>query len=111
MAKKRLEYFLKEKSSTNELNGEKTIADELNEKQLKMIEQEINSIKFKLNEIDKDHLKLDSIIEQAKGKRINEKFEIDKETEETEVYCVTCGHTCSHSNALKHMEKCFNKVI
>jgi COMPASS component SPP1 len=112
LARNRLEYFLKEES--NELNNEnrETVADELNKKQLKTIDEEINSIKLKLNEIDKEHLKLDLIIEQAKGKKINEKYEIDKEqTEETEVYCVTCGHICSHSNALKHMEKCYNKVI
>ena len=32
------------------------------------------------------------------------------ESSETEIYCVTCGHVLSERHALKHLEKCFNKV-
>ena len=90
---------------------EKTIADEMNIEQLKRIEEEIIATRLKSDELEKEHLKLDAIIEKSKGRKVNDKFEIDKDTEETEVYCVTCGHSCGHSNALKHMEKCFNKVF
>lgn len=36
----------------------------------------------------------------------------DEEEEENEVdmYCVTCGHQIHTRTAIKHMEKCFNKV-
>jgi COMPASS component SPP1 len=32
------------------------------------------------------------------------------DTNEAEIYCVTCGVLCSEKYALKHMEKCYNKV-
>lgn len=64
-----------------------------------------------LNLIEEKHIKLDRLIEHAKIERIDENCEIDKDYEETEMFCVTCGHTCSQKHALKHMEKCFNKVI
>jgi COMPASS component SPP1 len=33
------------------------------------------------------------------------------EEAELSVYCVTCGHEINQKGALKHMEKCFAKVI
>lgn len=33
------------------------------------------------------------------------------DSNETEIYCVSCGQVCSEKHALKHMEKCFNKVF
>jgi COMPASS component SPP1 len=33
----------------------------------------------------------------------------EKETEEVEIFCVTCGHSYNEKHALKHMERCFIK--
>ncbi len=69
-------HFLNEKSTNNELSSTKTEADNLNETQLKKIDEEVDLIRSKLNEIEGEHVKLDAVIEKAKGKKINEKIEV-----------------------------------
>lgn len=56
---------------------------------------------------------LDRVIERAKNIFVDEDERKNKrrETEEeSSIYCVTCGHEIHTGSALKHMEKCFNKV-
>lgn len=42
-----------------------------------------------------------------KGRRRAEEGRAD---DESSIYCVTCGHEIHTSTAIKHLEKCFNKV-
>ena len=54
---------------------------------------------------------LDAIIECAKKATIELRSEEDSEDEgEMSMYCITCGHEIHSRMAIKHMEKCFNKV-
>ena len=54
---------------------------------------------------------LDAIIERAKMATIELRSEEDTEDEgEMSMYCITCGHEIHSRMAIKHMEKCFNKV-
>jgi hypothetical protein len=55
---------------------------------------------------------LDAIIERAKTATIELRSEEDSEDEgEMSMYCITCGHEIHSRMAIKHMEKCFNKVF
>ena len=67
-----------------------------------------------LSNLEKKHDDLDKVIERANFEKINPNVEKEREklidSSETEIYCVTCGQICSEKHALKHMEKCFNKV-
>jgi COMPASS component SPP1 len=55
---------------------------------------------------------LDAIIERAKMATIELRSEEDSEDEgEMSMYCITCGHEIHSRMAIKHMEKCFNKVF
>lgn len=40
---------------------------------------------------------------------LNQEVRLDID-EEMSMYCVTCGHEIHTRTAVKHMEKCFNKV-
>jgi transcription initiation factor TFIIIB Brf1 subunit/transcription initiation factor TFIIB len=115
LKKSRILNFLKENQTQINSNRQKPQiqiqADILNETQIKKISNEIESIRNELNLVEEKHIKLDGIIERAKNEKINENCEVDKDYEETEMFCVTCGHTCSQKLVLKHMEKCFNKVL
>lgn len=88
------------------------VADENNRKSLEKIRREQQEAKDRLTELSKKADALEKVIEKAKQSSIAADQEsIDGESEEAEisVYCVTCGHEVSAKNALKHMEKCFNK--
>jgi hypothetical protein len=114
LAKTRLCLFLK--SRYDEFNKTPCLADQINLRELERINSEIDIMKKKLSELEIKHVDLDRLIERAKDKKINPN--IDKEYNESmsssdsahEIHCVSCGIMCSEKQALKHMEKCFNKV-
>lgn len=88
------------------------VADENNRKSLEKIRKEQQEAKDRLSELSKKAEALEKVIEKAKQTPLADDQEnLDGESEETEisVYCVTCGHEIGAKNALKHMEKCFNK--
>lgn len=53
---------------------------------------------------------LDAVIERAKQSEVDESAQDDAEEDEMSMYCITCGHEIHSRTAIKHMEKCFNKV-
>lgn len=53
---------------------------------------------------------LDAILERAKNATIAETEEEVEEEGEMSMYCITCGHEIHNKTAIRHMEKCFNKV-
>lgn len=88
------------------------VADENNRKSLEKIRREQQEAKERLTELSRKQEELDKVIERAKNTQIRADLEnLESETEESEIsiYCVTCGHEVSAKNALRHMEKCFNK--
>ena len=54
---------------------------------------------------------LDAVIERAEKATVDEHYDDDMEEEsEMYMYCITCGHEIHSRTAIRHMEKCFNKV-
>lgn len=88
-----------------------TVSDEKNHKELEQIRQEQQVARQVLNELDKQQKELEDLI--AEGKKTNplDEDEEEDESEDTDVqiYCVTCGHEVNMRNAVRHMERCFNK--
>lgn len=55
---------------------------------------------------------LDAIQEHIKTLTVVSDNEDEQEEEnEVDMYCITCGHQIHTRTAIKHMEKCFNKVL
>lgn len=89
-----------------------SVADENNRKSLEKIRREQQEAKERLVELSKKHEALDKVIEKAKIISVSvdqENSDWDNEESEISIYCVTCGHDVGAKNALKHLEKCFNK--
>ena len=113
LAKNRLVHFLK--SRIQQYNESPTYSKILNEAELDRINSEIGTLRSKLKELENKHLELDSIIDQARTQAICGKIEKEREqscadSNEAEIYCVTCGSLHTEKFALKHMEKCFSKI-
>jgi virulence-associated protein VapD len=91
------------------------LSTRLNQTELERCNYEIDHLKKHLSNLEKKHDDLDKVIERANFEKINPNVEKEREklidSSETEIYCVTCGQICSERHALKHMEKCFNKVV
>jgi len=112
LAKDRLVNFLK--TRLDQYNDETPLSTRLNQTELERCNYEIDHLKKHLSNLEKKHDDLDKVIERANFEKINPNVEKEREklidSSETEIYCVTCGQICSEKHALKHMEKCFNKV-
>jgi COMPASS component SPP1 len=91
------------------------LSTRLNQTELERCNYEIDHLKKHLSNLEKKHDDLDKVIERANFEKINPNVEKEREklidSSETEIYFVTCGQICSERPALKHMEKCFNKVV
>lgn len=92
-----------------------SISEETNQKQLEKIRQEQNQAKTRLEELDKELVKLDELITLSKTTKIYSEDEATKAEENMEgdadltVSCVTCGTDITNRLAMKHMERCFSK--
>lgn len=58
----------------------------------------------------KNFKELDKLLEKAKLLSVDVNQEVQDIDEEMSMHCVTCGHEIHTRTAVKHMEKCFNKV-
>lgn len=88
------------------------IAEQNNRRALESVRKQQHDVRRILQELDKRHVELDRIIERAKHASIDPNTEVD-DNDDTEMstYCITCGHEIHSRTAIKHMEKCFNKVL
>jgi hypothetical protein len=89
-------------------------ADESSQRELEQVRVQQLQAKRELEDLDAKQSDLESIIDQSKQVRpLSEEECNDLEAGEADVelslYCVTCGHEISYKNALRHMERCFNK--
>ncbi len=66
-------------------------------------------VQTRLNQLMTDFETLERLIEKGKEQTINDNDEEEDETEMT-VYCVTCGSDVQARTAIRHMERCYNKV-
>lgn len=88
------------------------IAEQNNKIALDNVRGQQQNVKRILQELDKKHVELDKNVERAKNAPIDPKADIDDNDDtEMSMYCITCGHEINSKTAIKHMEKCFNKVI
>lgn len=53
---------------------------------------------------------MDILLEKSKLLTVDLNQEVQDVDEEMSMHCVTCGHEIHTRTAVKHMEKCFNKV-
>ncbi|XP_022236468.1 CXXC-type zinc finger protein 1-like [Limulus polyphemus] len=89
-------------------------AEESNQRTLERIRRDQQEARRILTELEKKEQELEELIKDAKKTSLahdDESQEGDTDEGELSVYCVTCGHEIGARTALKHMEKCFNKVI
>jgi COMPASS component SPP1 len=87
------------------------IAEQNNRLALENVRKQQHEVRRILQELDKRHAELDKIVERARHAVIDPKAEIDDNDDtEMSMYCITCGHEINSRTAIKHMEKCFNKV-
>ncbi|EFX66713.1 hypothetical protein DAPPUDRAFT_229353 [Daphnia pulex] len=91
------------------------IAEEKNKKELEQIRKQQTDAREALEDLDLKQKELDVITAKAKKFTvdINSDDEADEggdgETESATVQCVTCGIGVTQTNAIRHMERCFNK--
>lgn len=87
------------------------VAEQNNRRALENVRKQQHDVRRILQELDKRHAELDRIVERAKHASIDSKTD-DDENDDTEMsmYCITCGHEIHSRSAIRHMEKCFNKV-
>ena len=115
LAKQRLHTIFE--PNFKEMEKMNSLADIYNRDQLEKCDADISTMRLHLIDLEKKHQDLDSLVERAKLFKIdaNVEHELEKrcsgsEGGEVEIFCVTCGYTCSERHALKHMDKCFNKI-
>lgn len=93
-----------------------TAADERSKRELEEIELEIIRTQEKMKEIEQKKMELDELIFRGKNcvpyteQEEAEILENENDTGNDTISCVTCAQEVSVKMALKHMERCFNKV-
>lgn len=88
------------------------IAEQNNRRALETVRKQQHDVRRILQELEKRHIELDRIVERAKHASIDPQAEVDDNDDtESSMYCITCGHEVNSRTAIKHMEKCFNKVL
>lgn len=117
LAHKRLATYLpvKYESFVNSFGSTSCDADTRNTRELERVGKEIESLRNRLVELEQKYKHLDELIERARFAKINPNVEREREksiesSEAVEVYCVSCGLMFPEKHALKHMDKCFNKI-
>nr|CAH8857696.1 unnamed protein product [Trichobilharzia regenti] len=133
LAIKRLETLLPESCKTwypdlltkdnNSLYGLSKLPDcmatLLDKSRLEEISREQCTVHNRLVELEMEHQKLTELISRAQGRKTGRDKEqtlsaVDQDTEQVEqmesIICVTCSAEVSMRHALKHMEKCFQKM-
>ena len=80
--------------------------------QLIFFKEKYNIAKLVVNIINilNNFKELDKLLEKAKLLSVDVNQEVQDIDEEMSMHCVTCGHEIHTRTAVKHMEKCFNKV-
>ena len=88
-------------------------AEARNRKDLEKIHAKQDTVKARLEQLNRDFRQLEDLISRAKAQTIDQdKEDEEEETEsaETYVHCVTCGSDIQTRTAIRHMERCYNKV-
>ena len=71
------------------------------------------AVKPTLEQLNNDFRSLEELIARGKRCSIEEKRDSDDEDDDVEsatVHCVTCGSDVQSRTAIRHMERCYNKI-
>ncbi|CAH8853097.1 unnamed protein product [Trichobilharzia szidati] len=114
------DLLTKDKNSLYELSKlPDCMATLLDKSRLEEISREQCTVHNRLVELEMEHQKLTELISRAQERKTGRENEqslsaVDQDTEQVEqmesVICVTCSAEVSMRHALKHMEKCFQKM-
>ncbi|KAG5450283.1 CXXC-type zinc finger protein 1 [Clonorchis sinensis] len=127
LAFRRLEVLLPERlqrtkpgdPETNETDSQKLpeldyLATRLDRARLEEIQIEKSAVHDKLVQLEMDHQHLTNLIARARERKPDLLAEATNEADQAEqmepVVCVTCASEVSMRHALRHMEKCFQKM-
>lgn len=121
LATNRILHILPQRLQDWKINS--SIADINDRKKLEEIRKRQFEIKKRLDKMSDDYRKLEEIIRAGNNLRAKDfdlekirrwkgkltKGLLDKNEEDSSIYCITCGQEIHTSTAVKHMEKCFLK--
>ena len=90
-------------------------AEARNRKDLEKIHAKQDTVKARLEQLNRDFRELEDLISRGKAMTIDQEREDEEdegagESAETYVHCVTCGSDIQTRTAIRHMERCYNKV-
>jgi len=88
-------------------------ADKRNRKELESIRAKQDNVKANLEQLQRDFKALEDLIAKGKSQTIEERDsddEDDSSAMEMTVHCVTCGSDVQTRTAIRHMERCYNKM-
>jgi len=98
-----------------EWNMTPCVSEERNKKELELIRQQQLEARATLEQLDLKHKEIDAISSKVRSFTVDNNSDdegdelADGEAESASVSCVTCGHGLTVRNAIRHMERCFNK--
>jgi len=88
-------------------------AEKRNRRELESIRAKQEAVKETLEQLNRDFRNLEELIAKGKKCTVEEKRDSDDEEDDVEsatVHCVTCGSDVQTRTAIRHMERCYNKV-
>lgn len=88
-------------------------AEKRNRRELDSIRAKQETVKATLEQLNRDFRTLEELITRGKAQLIEEKDEDDEDdtsAAEMTVHCVTCGSDVQTRTAIRHMERCYNKI-
>eukprot|EP00095_Tigriopus_kingsejongensis_P009703 maker-scaffold1466_size39939-snap-gene-0.7 protein:Tk09703 transcript:maker-scaffold1466_size39939-snap-gene-0.7-mRNA-1 annotation:"phd finger and cxxc domain-containing protein cg17446-like" len=86
-------------------------AETKDRKRLESIRSKQNDVKNRMEQLNREFKMLEEVIAKGKTLSIEEnEDDSDDDTIEATVHCVTCGASIQVNSAMRHMEKCYNKI-
>ena len=88
-------------------------AEKRNRRELEAIRAKQETVKATLEQLNRDFRTLEELIVEGKSQSIEERDsddEDDSSAVEMTVHCVTCGSDVQTRTAIRHMERCYNKI-
>lgn len=84
-------------------------AEKRNRKELDKIREKQDQVKTRLDQLNLEFHQLEELISRGKSHPTQEDVN-DEDNDEASIHCVTCGTDIHSKTAIRHMERCYNKV-
>ena len=84
-------------------------AEKRNRKELDKIREKQDQVKTRLDQLNLEFHQLEALISRGKSQSAQED-DNDEDNDEASIHCVTCGTDIHSKTAIRHMERCYNKV-